>query len=216
MGGAGGRTTRRKPDARGLQMNNDFLKLLPNTDDFVARARALAMLDAVLSPEWEYRYSSFDAHWFEGQVVASMRDGEGSRWHAMIQAEGIAVVGYAKHSSPMPPDEMKKLPNVFTNSVLEEAAFEIDVCSFCLWRLGSDPWQGGGEGFESLLKFFAEGPEAYVAFAKDYFEVDVSRRDVEAYYGLKELSFTDAQRLNDELTVEQFEEDVAEIGYPNR
>jgi len=177
-------------------MENDFLQLLPNTDDFVARARALAMLDAVLSPEWEYRYYSFDAHWFEGQAVASMRGGEGSRWHAMIQPEGIAVVGYAKHSSPMSSVRMKALPDVFARSVLDEAAFEIDVCSFCLWRLGNDPWQGGGEGFESLLKFFAEGPEAYVAFAKDYFEVDVSRRDVEAYYGLKELSFTDAQRLN--------------------
>ncbi|SNR93431.1 hypothetical protein SAMN05216276_1001307 [Streptosporangium subroseum] len=35
---------------------------LPEIPVLRAHCRALAMLDAILSPEWEYRYHSADAH----------------------------------------------------------------------------------------------------------------------------------------------------------
>ena len=36
--------------------------------------RSLAVLDAVLFPEWEERYHSFDASWSTGELMASPED----------------------------------------------------------------------------------------------------------------------------------------------
>ncbi len=37
----------------------------------------MAILEAVLSPEWECRRHSFNDHWSEAESVASMRNGAG-------------------------------------------------------------------------------------------------------------------------------------------
>ncbi len=40
-------------------------------------SQALATLDAILCPEWQYRYYSFNAQWDVGEMMASMRNGSG-------------------------------------------------------------------------------------------------------------------------------------------
>jgi hypothetical protein len=35
------------------------------------------MLDAIVCPEWEHRYYSFNANWAADEVMGSMRDGSG-------------------------------------------------------------------------------------------------------------------------------------------
>jgi hypothetical protein len=47
------------------------LSKLPDIASFRRLTRALAMLDAILSPEWQYRYYSFNAHWSAGEMMAS-------------------------------------------------------------------------------------------------------------------------------------------------
>jgi hypothetical protein len=51
------------------------LEALPAIDEVKRIAQSLAILDAILMPEWEFRYYSFDAHWGEGEMLASSRAG---------------------------------------------------------------------------------------------------------------------------------------------
>lgn len=52
----------------------DVARQLPTVADLRDRCRSLAMLDAILSPDWESRYYSFNAGWADGEEMASMRN----------------------------------------------------------------------------------------------------------------------------------------------
>ena len=62
------------------------LTLLPDIPSFRRLTRALAMLDAIMSPTWEFRYYSFNSRWWEGEMMASMRNGSGDHRFALLTA----------------------------------------------------------------------------------------------------------------------------------
>ncbi len=108
---------------------------LPDIATLRQRAKALAMLDAILSPEWEYRYYSFDARWNEGEEMASMRNGSGDDWFLLFGAFGAAIKGLAHESSlagdPALTAAVKsQVPETFA-SFLNEPAFSMDELSYC-------------------------------------------------------------------------------------
>ncbi len=70
-----------------LQSQNPSIAVLKS------RMKALAILDAVVCQEWEFRYFSFNAQWAEGEQMASMRDGSGSHYFAVFSDAGTALVG---------------------------------------------------------------------------------------------------------------------------
>jgi hypothetical protein len=47
----------------------------------------MAILEAVLSPEWEHRYHSFNDHWSEKESMASMRNGSGDEYSMSAAVE---------------------------------------------------------------------------------------------------------------------------------
>ena len=53
---------------------------LPDIPTVRRRSQALAILDAILCPEWAYRYFSFDSRWGPGEEMASMRNGSGDEY----------------------------------------------------------------------------------------------------------------------------------------
>ena len=57
--------------------------------------QALPMLDAILSPEWDTRYYSFNARWGDEAMMASMRNGQGDQWFAVFSPAGAALHGLA-------------------------------------------------------------------------------------------------------------------------
>jgi hypothetical protein len=59
---------------------HDVAHRLPDIPVVRDRSRSLAMLDAILCPEWEYRYYSFATRWGPEQELASMRNGMGDSW----------------------------------------------------------------------------------------------------------------------------------------
>ena len=98
----------------------------------------MAMLDAILCPDWQNRYYSFDAAWSDGEQMGSMRNGSGDDFFALFNSAGCCLKGFA-HEAPMSPyrDDGTKLvwpglsdcvPGDFA-SYLEEPAFQ---------RLGHD------------------------------------------------------------------------------
>ncbi|MFF2525470.1 hypothetical protein [Streptomyces liangshanensis] len=80
----------------------DVARRLPAIADLRDLCRSLAMLDAILSPEWESRYHSFAADWAEGEEMASMRDGSGDDYSIVFSAARAYMRGFG-HESPMSP-----------------------------------------------------------------------------------------------------------------
>ena len=67
-------------------------------------AQSIALLDAILSPEWQYRFFSFNAGWDSArhERMASMRDGSGDEYFAVFSPVGGILKGFA-HESAMSP-----------------------------------------------------------------------------------------------------------------
>ena len=72
---------------------------LPSLDLVVQRCRALAALDLILSPVWQYRYYSFNTHWSDQEMMASMRDGIGDEWWCVFHDAGWAALKGLGHES---------------------------------------------------------------------------------------------------------------------
>ena len=78
----------------------NYAQTLPEPKELRRRCQVLAVLDAILCPEWEYRYFSFNSNWADGEMLASMRNGEGDDWLLLWSAEGAVLKGFA-HTSTM-------------------------------------------------------------------------------------------------------------------
>ena len=205
------------------------LSAMPDLAGFRRLARSVAMLDAILSPEWEFRYYSFNSKWAEGEMMASMRNGSGDEWHALLSARGIGLIGLA-HESPMYrmgnpwPGIFDSVPTAFAD-VVAEPAFESTNASFCIWRAPADVvWQVGAvqyppaddpDGSEELLAILDADPRTYQAWAETYDERTVDLAAVEAIYAHQNLSEGLVGSLNPGVTFGSLEDDVLEIGYPD-
>lgn len=78
-----------------MTISTQDLSEVPSIAALRRLTRSLAMLDAILSPDWEFRYYSFNAAWGAGEMLASMRNGSGDYWFALFCREGVALHGLA-------------------------------------------------------------------------------------------------------------------------
>jgi hypothetical protein len=205
------------------------LRELPGILPLRRMTRSLAMLDAILSPEWQYRYYSFNSAWSENELMASMRNGSGDHWFAIFCAAGAAIHGLA-HEAPTfrpgvpQPWVFERLPKEFHANLLHEPAFTTSDSTFCIWRLAGDQvWSCGPvrlpddpdpDGSVELLQILAGDPHQYVAFAAEYYERDIEVKDVAAIYRHTPLDDDLLQRLNPDVELESLADDMTEIGYP--
>jgi hypothetical protein len=190
------------------------------------------MLDAILSPEWECRYYSFNSRWSKGEEMGSMRDGCGDDFFALFNGAGCFLKGFA-HEAPMSPYGRRPKavwPGVLENvpaelaHCLKEPAFSIEDTTFCLWRRYSDrAWQHGAidlpagadpDGSVSLLSLLDGKPASYKAWAENYYERSVPLVAVRQVYAHKPLTAQLVKRLNPEVTLKELAVDIKEIGYP--
>jgi hypothetical protein len=216
---------------------HDVASALPDIAVLRQRCQALAMLDAIMSPEWESRYYSLDSPWAPGEQMASIRNGSGDAWSIVFSSAGAFIQGF-DHESPMSPanndDELwpglvDAVPEVFSGCVAEPA-FSFDGTlepTVCLWRQqGDDRWHAGDlvfpasgdpDGANRLFQVLVEGsPVAYQRFAEDYYETAVDVEAVGEILALHPLTDDLVHRLNPDLVVADLVEDLAEIGYPSR
>ncbi|MET8102581.1 hypothetical protein ABZV29_40135 [Streptomyces sp. NPDC005236] len=215
----------------------DVARRLPAIADLRDLCRSHAMLDAILSPDWESRYYSFNAAWAEGEETASMRDGSGDEYSIVFSAAGVYVRGFG-HESPMSPygrdgepwpGVIDDVPEVFKPFVEERAFTDEDgvpVVTACLWReTTDDQWHHGTIDFPSdradpdgATKLFEllvdRSPEAFQRFAEDYYEVAVDLGTVRDVYALRPLSEKLVSSLNEEVSLAKLAQDISEIGYP--
>jgi hypothetical protein len=149
------------------------LTAFPAPDRLRGLCQSLAMLDAILCPEWEYRYHSFDSQWDTDTALATMRDGSGDHVLLLFGPSGTLVKGFG-HEAPMSPYRsvtpriwpgvLDTLPPVFA-AWRTEAALAWDETTFCLWRISDDeqwacgaidfPLEADPDGSQALLAMYA-------------------------------------------------------------
>src|SRR3569833_1749891 len=137
------------------------LSRLPVVEPLKRLLQAFAMLDAILSPEWDYRYYSFNAGWGQQEQMGSMRNGCGDDFFANFNEHGCSLKGF-DHESEMSPsglDPPKVWPGVLEGIPAEfepgatEPAFRMGDTTFCIWRRREDDQWGHGN------IIFPEGPD---------------------------------------------------------
>ncbi|MFD7757640.1 hypothetical protein [Streptomyces sp. NPDC059757] len=217
----------------------EVIKQLPEPETVRARSKAMAMLDAVLSPDWEMRYYSYDIQWAPGEELASMRDGCGNDYAVVFPAAGVYAQA-CNHGSPINayyvsppapwPGLFDSLPDVF-RPFAQEPAFQdhngVPRATACLWREHTDSaWRCGdihvpdededdADGAEWLFGLLLEGTaEAYLEFAEEYYEVEPALEALQHVYDLKPLTQDVVSALNPEARLWDLAEDIAQIGYP--
>ena len=207
------------------------LRELPNVDELKRTCQSLALLDAIVMADWEYRYYSFDANWGDDESLASMRDGSGDAFFILFNSDGAIVKGFA-HESAMAqhsvdtgevwPGVLNEVPPEF-EAVLNDPAFVAEETSFCVWRKRGDlAWQTGkiefpdsdyADGSEELLAILDGKPETYAAWASEYYERPIPVEAVREIYAHKPLTQQLVSRLNPDRSLEDLESDLDEIGY---
>ncbi|QEU91810.1 hypothetical protein [Streptomyces kanamyceticus] len=201
----------------------DVARQLPEISVLREHCRSLAVLEAILSPEWEARYYSFNDRWSETASMASM-NGAGDEFSIVFSLAGAYVRGFA-HESPMSPyaedgpwhGVLDDVPDAF-RSCVEEPAFcdkdDMPVVTACTWRETDDvAWKTGRidypdeqpddpDGAEYLFQLLVNrSPEAFQRWAEDYYEAPVAVEAVVHVFASRPLSDSVVNALNPEITV---------------
>lgn len=209
------------------------LDALPDVDRLKALLQSLAVLDAIMSPEWECRYYSFNNAWSRTEQMGSMRNGSGDDFFALFNRAGCFIKGFA-HEYPMTPYRTQPpeiwpglldgVPEDFSSG-LNEPAFSMNDVTFCVWRqYANDSWSHGPidfpdgddpDGSAYLLEILDGDPTRYQNFAEEYYESTIPIAGVRHVYDHLPLTDDVVSSLNPDATVKHLFKDLTEIGYPN-
>ncbi len=212
------------------------LSSLPDVSRLMAAFQSMALLDAIIEPEWWLRYYSFEAGASPDRSVSigSMQNGSGDDLHAIFGRPGCLIRGFA-HEYPMSP-YANDPPRVFPG-VLDEVPGEFADCraalapdwwervTFCVWRGHSDSqWHRGNihfvdhpdpDGSEFLLSAYDGRPETYHAWAEDYYQPRTfSLAAVRHVFEHRPLTEEVVRTLNLERSLAELAEEIRLAGYP--
>ncbi|WP_052709049.1 hypothetical protein [Streptomyces sp. NRRL S-495] len=208
------------PDLRGL------LARLPDPASLRDRCRGLAMLEAILGPDWEDRYYSFASTWGAGEETASMRNGEGDDWFMVFSDAGVYARGLDRTAPNAAPQLLPEVPGPF-RAQAEEPAFGgadgVPLATVCFWHGagGDDGWQapsaaptGGVELFALLAA--ADPARAYLEWAEEYYEPEHAPEPAAVAHvlALHPLTAAVVAAIDPDVELADLAEDIAAIGYP--
>jgi len=158
---------------------------LPAPADLQRLSKALAALDAINSPDPEYRYYTYTPEWGAHEAVFEMNDGEGDQLLVLFRPEGCVINGYLLgYDEPIKTDLTRGLPAAFQEFMTGEPVASIGT-TFCLWYTPEDGWQTGtvedeDNGSEELLFIFDDQPATYAEWATEYYTDETDRAPITA------------------------------------
>jgi hypothetical protein len=205
---------------------------LPEIDNLKRCLQSLAMLDSILSLEWEFRYYSFDCNWDNNTALATIRNGSGDRIFFVFNCSGCLIKGFSHESSMSPfysgnysvwPGVLEKV-HINFRKYLQEASLIPEETTFCIWRNYSDnSWQSGEiiypdtedpDGSIKLLSLLFCNPAQYQNWAMEYYEVNIEIESVSSIFSHKLLSEDIVYNINSQASIDMISNDIQEIGYP--
>ena len=182
--------------------------------DIKNKLKAIATLEAIIEPEWEYRYFSFDSKWAENESMASMRDGQGSTWFLWFKEELIGYKCISKEDGLINNfEEIKKtIPSSYLDFI-QEPAFHPDSAS-AVWLFENNSWRKIGLEINHLIdlnQVLEWSPKHYKAWADEYYEQELNLQAIESIFNLN-INEETIKVLNSEIDLEALTEDLKEIG----
>ena len=207
------------------------LSELKSPGDLQRLLRSLAALDAILCPEWEFRYYSYNRQWDNDEELASYRNGQGDEYFALFRDGGCFVKGFCAESAL----GMRSLgernydralafgiPDEYSDC-LTEPAFEMQRASILLWyerALGE--WKCGNpaalsdkkSGCLRLFRMWDVSPATYKSWAEEYYEREIALEVVREIYDHAPITDALVRQLSPERDFENLSADLREIGYP--
>ena len=147
---------------------------LPNQKNFQKICKAISVLDAILSKEYEYRYYSYNSKWGENEEFFEMKNGEGEYLLVLFNQTGCVINGI--HSEYEDVDKSiltEGLPKEFNDFIFGEPVATLGT-TFCIWTNSFGKWDYNEtnceDGKRDLLTIFNNNPETYIIWAEEYFE----------------------------------------------
>jgi hypothetical protein len=217
----------------------DIAAKLPPIEVLRRRCQALAVLECVIGGGEPYY--TYTREWGDDEA-ALMSNGSGDEWALVFTADGAFIRVFDHESTMSPyrdadhelwPGLLDGLPAVFAAQVEEPAFGDEDgrfLATAVLWRLGGDDrWQAGAgitvppprglydsgpDGSGMLAVLLDDIADRYVAFAEDYYEMQVDRSTVERIVAHIPLTEAMVRALNPEATLADLHLDLVAIGYP--
>lgn len=178
------------------------------------KLKALALLDAIIEQEWEYRYFSYNTKWSDTEEMGSLRDGSGGEWFLWTSGE---LAGY-KCLSPEDGlmselESVKSSASSGFSSFITEPAFSMDQAT-CIWFLENSQWVKHGNSVNYLIDLeTVSNWEAsdYQNWATEYYEREI---DLETVSKILSGQFNEvlAKKLNPEIEINQLLTELPEIG----
>jgi hypothetical protein len=205
---------------------------LPTIPELLRRTKALAALDLILSPEWEYRYYSFNATWSPAEQMASMRTGCGDEWWLVFHSDGWAALKGLDHESEAWSKQRDKLSAAIQAAMppglaefAQEPAFQWDSTGFAYFYLPpKQHWCRANDlidfsdlnaGEDGLLHHLSGSPSDYSSFAEDYYERAVPVDIVADVFRHALITDRLVTSLNPDITLKEIADELyIEIGYP--
>ena len=204
---------------------------LPPPPELLKRAQALAVLDLILSPEWDFRYYSFNSQWSAGEMMASMRNGCGDEWWILFHDSGWAALKGLAHESPAWSEGGEALSQALQSACpaelrdfASEPAFRWDSTSFCyFWNPTTAAWVRANDltpfahldaGEAGLPDHLIGTAEDYQNFARDYFEAEAPLEIIRGVFAHKTVDSGMVTTLNPDIDLDDIEEELLhEIEY---
>lgn len=196
---------------------------LPDYETLKSRLQSMAALDAILSPEWEYRYYSFDSRWAPSEQMGSIRNGSGDDVFFLFTEAGCFVKGFSHEyaQNNIAADLFyKDIPAPFLEAA-SEPAFSTQNVSYCAWRLReAEHWQSAvkerylNPDVFFLLKDLDGTANTYQDFARDYFEMETDIQLLKSVFDKKPITKELAKSLNPELDYTLLLSHLEEIDFP--
>lgn len=207
------------------KLSSNNLDLLPNLMQLKSLCQSIATLEAILSPNWEYRYYSYNKDWAKDKEFCQMRNGSGDEMLILFTKTGAVINGFAHESSFRDKDFITKdLPKEFQAFIFGEPVASIGT-SFCIWTIEENKeWANNKkvfklenfyDGSEELLELFDGKPETFHQWAEDYYELENLPLDiVKQIYEQAPITAEIVHQLNPALDdLNQLKKDLEEIGY---
>jgi len=198
-------------------MNFDIQKIndLPSINEIRIRSQGLALLDAIIMPQWEYRYFSFNSKWNvdDGEMMASMRDGSGAEYFILLSkhsAVGKVFDGQSRSDAKL---LLEQLPNDFAN-FKNELAFKLDDVTFYFWRsVENNEWMVRPQNRNSYanLRFLLEDVTYYHKWAEEYYDRSIDLKVLQDVFNSLHITPQQLAMLNADLNIQNLYDDLREI-----
>jgi hypothetical protein len=191
--------------------------MLPPAASLERTCKGLAVLDAILCEDWEFRLFSFNAAWDAARAerMASMRNGEGDAWFIVFTGESVFFKAFwHEHERAAPAAVYAGLPSALEPQ-RHEPAFSMDDVTFGGWYAPDSGWvlRGHLAPFTEELAILTGATDVVRAYIASSFEVDVPADAIQHLLDGRPVTAELVARIAAGRTLQSLQADLDEIGY---